>query len=68
VEKMMKCSLSNKDQNRLNPSDEFHATQETEPNKKNRRSALRKIGKYSAYALPALLAMSARAVVSSNPG
>jgi len=34
--------------------------------KKDRRSALRKIGKYSAYALPALLAMSARAAIGSG--
>jgi len=63
----MKYSLSNKDQDKINPSDEFHGTQETEPNKKDRRSALRKIGKYSAYALPALLAMSARASLGSVP-
>lgn len=58
----MKYSMPNKDQDKIISSDEFHGTQETEPNKKDRRSALRKIGKYSAYALQALLATSARAV------
>ena len=56
------------DQDSMNPSDALVAWQKNEFAKTSRRNALRKIGKYSAYALPALLAMSARASVGSGVG
>ena len=50
------------------PTDNLNLTQDKEPDEKAaRRDALRRIGKYSAYAVPALLALSAKAGPTSQP-
>tara|TARA_B110000503_G_C7018924_1_gene358877 strand:+ start:498 stop:677 length:180 start_codon:yes stop_codon:yes gene_type:complete len=50
------------------PTDNFNLTQDKESDEKAaRRDALRRIGKYSAYAVPALLALSAKAGPTSQP-